>query len=102
MTITVDRPLVSASSWSEAAACRGKDSEEFFADSEKTQRLMQGLCRGCPSRTSCLTDILEYEEGSYYMRWGVSGGPCAVRRSWGTSRTGSRPANWRRWLGGRG
>ena len=80
MTTTVDRPLVSATSWSEAAACQGSDLEEFFADSEKTQRLMQDLCRGCPSRTSCLTDILKYEDGSYYMRWGVSGGLTAVQR----------------------
>ncbi|MDX3283887.1 WhiB family transcriptional regulator, partial [Streptomyces scabiei] len=68
-----------AARWDTAAACQGWDLDPFFAEKEKTQRSMQGVCRGCPVRLPCLKDVLGYE-GGFYMRYGVAGGLTALQR----------------------
>lgn len=69
----------SASDWRTSAACQGIDLDTMFSDQTGTQKRVQGICRRCPVRTSCLADILSYEEDSY-MRWGVVGGLTTVQR----------------------
>jgi hypothetical protein len=65
--------------WRESAACQGIDLDTTFSDSPGTQKRVQGICRGCPVRMTCLSDGLAYEQSSY-MRWGVVGGLTTVQR----------------------
>jgi hypothetical protein len=65
--------------WRDSAACQGIDEKVVFSDSPGTQKRVQGICRGCLVRTTCLSDVLEYEQSSY-MRWGVVGGLTTVQR----------------------
>jgi hypothetical protein len=65
--------------WRDSSGCQGVDTETMFSDSPGTQKRVQGICRGCPVRTTCLSDALEYEQSSY-MLWGVVGGLTTVQR----------------------
>ncbi|WP_052479932.1 WhiB family transcriptional regulator [Streptomyces sp. NBRC 110035] len=77
MTTTLH--LTRAHNWRTSAACQGVDLEMFFVDNPGTQARIQGICRGCPVRTSCLADTLDYE-GQSHMRWGVVGGLTTCQR----------------------
>jgi WhiB family redox-sensing transcriptional regulator len=54
--------------WQEAAACRGADPEELFAESTRQKRAKQ-VCEGCPVRIDCLVEALDNR-----IEWGVWGG----------------------------
>jgi WhiB family redox-sensing transcriptional regulator len=67
------------SDWRGSASCQGIDLDTTFSDSPGTQKRVQGICRGCPVRMTCLSDVVAYEKTSY-MRWGVVGGLTTVQR----------------------
>ena len=79
MTATTRRPTRPASNWRTSAACQGVDLDTLFSDKTGTQERVQGICRGCPVRATCLSDVLGYEVDSH-MRWGVVGGLTTVQR----------------------
>jgi WhiB family redox-sensing transcriptional regulator len=54
--------------WQEAAACRGADPEELFAESTRQNRA-KAVCEGCPVRIDCLVEALDNR-----IEWGVWGG----------------------------
>jgi hypothetical protein len=68
-----------ASDWRRFSACRDTDLDTLFSDKKGTQERVQGICRGCPVRTSCLVDVLDYEADNC-MRWAVVGGLTTVQR----------------------
>jgi hypothetical protein len=78
MTI-IRRAAAAAMAWRKSAACQGINDEEVFSDRPKVQAQIQGVCRGCFVRTTCLIDAIEYED-SQYMVWGVSGGLTDMQR----------------------
>lgn len=65
--------------WRTRAACIGTDLEAFFDETPDAQDLTQRVCRRCPVRTACLTDIVRWEADGY-MRWGVVGGLTHLQR----------------------
>lgn len=65
--------------WRTRAACTGTDLETFFDETPDVQAFTQRVCRRCPVRTACLTDILRWENDGY-MRWGVVGGLTHIQR----------------------
>ena len=65
--------------WRTSAACQGIDEEVVFSERPTMQTQMQGICRGCPVKTVCLTDALGYE-ATEYMVWGVAGGLTDTQR----------------------
>jgi hypothetical protein len=54
-TTVASRP---ARNWRTAAACQGVDLDTLFSDANRTQERIQGICRGCPVRLTCLRDAL--------------------------------------------
>jgi hypothetical protein len=78
MTAPTRHPTKPASDWRTSAACQGVDLETLFSDKTRTQERVQGICRRCPVRATCLSDVLRYEADSY--RWGVVGGLTTVQR----------------------
>lgn len=79
MTPPTRRATKPAANWRTSAACQGVDLETLFSDKTGTQERVQGICRGCPVRLTCLSDAIRYEASSY-MRWGVAGGLTTVQR----------------------
>lgn len=79
MTAITRHPTRLASDWRTRASCTGTDLETFFDDTPDAQELTQRVCRACPVRTACLTDIVRWEADGY-MRWGVVGGLTSVQR----------------------
>lgn len=65
--------------WSDHSLCRQTDPEAFFQDDTETQERAQGVCRGCPVKASCLTDVLDFES-TRDGRFGVVGGLTPVQR----------------------
>lgn len=65
--------------WRRSAACQGVDEETVFSTRLTEQARVKGICRGCPVRSTCLTDAMSYEAG-YYMSWGVQGGLSDLQR----------------------
>ncbi|MPY60960.1 WhiB family transcriptional regulator [Streptomyces spongiae] len=54
--------------WSGQAACRTTDPDELFVQGAAQNRA-KAVCRGCPVRTECLADALDYR-----VEFGVWGG----------------------------
>lgn len=80
LTGRATRPAaLTAATWRTAASCQEYDLEQFFDDQPAAQSRLQGICRGCPVRTACLADTLQYE-ADRDMRWGVVGGLTTVQR----------------------
>ena len=61
--------------WSERAACKGTDPDELFVFGAAQHRAKL-ICRGCPVRTECLADALDYR-----IEFGVWGGMTERERS---------------------
>lgn len=57
--------------WHREAACRGMDTDRFFARSTDKVRL---VCRTCPVSDDCLVDALRFELGDNRKRAGLYGG----------------------------
>ncbi|MEU7338647.1 WhiB family transcriptional regulator [Streptomyces sp. NPDC007074] len=82
MTTTTGRATTGAAlpaGWRTSSACQGIDTDTLFSDNARIQTKVQGICRGCRVRTTCLTDITSYEQDGY-MVWGVAGGLTTVQR----------------------
>ncbi|KAA1009642.1 WhiB family transcriptional regulator [Pseudonocardia sp. EV170527-09] len=60
--------------WREDAACAGLDTERFFPvdDRAASVETPRRVCRGCPVRAACLTDVLATEDPA--RRYGITGG----------------------------
>ncbi|OEJ36230.1 WhiB family transcriptional regulator [Streptomyces agglomeratus] len=54
--------------WSDAAACRGTDPDELFANTAGQKRA-KTICAGCPVRIECLAEALDNQ-----VEFGVWGG----------------------------
>jgi hypothetical protein len=79
MSATTRLGTTLASNWRTSAACQGIDLDTVFSDQARPQKRVQGICRSCPVRGICLTDVLDYEADNC-MRWGVVGGLTTVQR----------------------
>jgi hypothetical protein len=79
MTATTRLASTHAADWRDFAACVGTDTESFFDDAVDTQKRTQDVCRGCPVRVACVSDVTRYEAGGQ-MRWGVAGGLTPIQR----------------------
>jgi WhiB family redox-sensing transcriptional regulator len=54
--------------WQVDAACAGVDSDAFFSDDPREQRIAKRICEGCPVREQCLQYANDRRE--YYGVWG--------------------------------
>jgi hypothetical protein len=72
------RTQAARTAWEPRAACKQSDPEKFHSDEPADQRRAQGVCRRCPVRSQCLTDVFDYEDRS--TRWGVVGGLTTIQR----------------------
>lgn len=82
MTTTTGRATTLAAlpaGWRTSSACQGVDIDTLFTDDARLQTKVQGICRGCSVRATCLTDITSYEQDGY-MVWGVAGGLTTMQR----------------------
>ncbi len=66
--------------WWHDAACRGR-TNLFFATDRLSQQIAVSVCRGCPVRGDCTTEVRELEDD--FHRFGVRAGltPGERRRS---------------------
>jgi hypothetical protein len=80
VTETVTTPTVLDPDWHLRAACRGADSELFFAWSGTTlaKRVIAYYCDPCPVRNDCLADELRRPAAD---RRGIRGGVHFGQRS---------------------
>lgn len=65
--------------WRSHAACTEIGPEPFYPDPHRPAEVeaAKRVCRGCPVRVQCLTDVLGWETG---RRYGVVGGLSAAER----------------------
>lgn len=77
--MTAVRYAADGRNWRKSAACQGLDETTAFSDRPTVQAKVQGICRGCPVRTTCLKDVLAYE-GDDHMVWGIAGGLTDTQR----------------------
>lgn len=63
-------------SWMHQAACRGMDTEIWFADSEAAHSIAKGVCRRCPVAETCLRYALDIQG-----TWGIWGGTTRPQRT---------------------
>ncbi|NUT92758.1 MAG: WhiB family transcriptional regulator [Saccharothrix sp.] len=70
--------------WREQAACRGLDTERFFATSAKATSDAVAVCSACPVRDLCREDQLAWEStgprSRRYRPAGVAGGLSGSQR----------------------
>lgn len=70
--------LETAVGWAKAAACQGRDVEEFFTESKLRVVEIKNLCALCPVRQQCLTEAMRTEDTS---RYGIYGGLTPAERN---------------------
>lgn len=63
------------SSWRNAAACQGTDTEVFFSDASEDQETARHVCWTCPSASECRQWAIEARE-----KFGMWGGLTAGER----------------------
>lgn len=54
--------------WVQHAACRGVDTNLFFADRGESTKEAKAICAGCPVREECLT--FSINNGEHFGVWG--------------------------------
>lgn len=69
--------LETAIDWANAAACQGRDVEEFFTESKPRVREIKNVCARCPVSRQCLDEAMRTEDSS---RYGIYGGLTAAER----------------------
>lgn len=68
-----------ALAWADRAACRGRELDDFFAESKLRMQQAKRVCARCPVSRQCLAEVLRAEESS--ARFGVYGGLTAAERT---------------------
>lgn len=70
-------------SWDQRAACRGRDTELWFAHESATKDIAEAkaYCHRCPVQRECLDDAIDIESRlARYGRWGIRGGLTGAER----------------------